>query len=70
MMTDNFAITPEGFSELHRQNQAYVVLLIRDVILEFQKRGYSGKAELNFASGGIINEVKPTPTLRLQNKFE
>lgn len=64
-MPDNLSLTPSGFSQLNKQNQAAIVSLIQDVVLKFQKDGSSGRVELRFASGGCITEISPTPTIKV-----
>jgi len=62
-MTPN--IEPEGFSQLNRQNQAAIVVLIKDVLLDWQKKGWHGEVKLQLAPGSIITQVDPKPALRV-----
>lgn len=57
---------PRGFSQLHRQNQLAIIQLINDVLLEFQEKRLTGGVELEIASGSVITQIKPKPTLRVQ----
>lgn len=57
---------PRGFSQLHRQNQLAIIQLINEVLLEFQEKKITGGVELEIASGGVITQIKPRPTLRVQ----
>lgn len=57
---------PRGFSQLHRQNQLAIIQLINEVLLEFQEKKWTGGVELEIASGSVITQIKPKPTLKVQ----